>query len=94
MQSGMKESLDAIFYPKAVAIVGASNNRGRWGYGTMLNMLEAGYRGTLYPINPKETEVQGVRAYPSISAVPKASTPSMLMLPTNASWSPQRFLMA
>lgn len=71
MQDGMKDSLDAIFYPKSVAIVGASNNRRRWGYGTMFNMLEAGYREALYPINPNEKEVQGVRAYPSISDVPE-----------------------
>lgn len=70
MQGGMKEALDAIFYPKSVAIVGASNNRQRWGYGTMLNMIAAGYRNVLYPINPKEKEIQGVRAYPSISDVP------------------------
>jgi len=71
MESSIKASLDAIFYPKSVAIVGASNNRNRWGYGTMFNMLEAGYRNTLYPINPKENEIQGVRAYPSISDVPE-----------------------
>ncbi|NQU07236.1 MAG: CoA-binding protein [Candidatus Abyssubacteria bacterium] len=71
MQGSMKESLDAIFYPKSVAIVGASNNRRRWGYSTMLNMLDAGYRNALYPINPKEKEIQGVRAYKSISDVPE-----------------------
>jgi acetyltransferase len=67
----MKESLDAIFHPRSVAIVGASNNRRRWGYGTMLNMLDAGFRHALYPINPNEKEVQGVRCYPSISDVPE-----------------------
>ena len=71
MESSMKNSLDAIFYPKSVAIVGASNNRHRWGYGTLFNMLEAGYRNSLYPINPKDKEVQGIRAYPSISDVPE-----------------------
>lgn len=70
MDTRMKESLDAIFYPRSVAIVGASNNRRRWGYGTMLNMLDAGYRHKLYPINPNEEEVQGVRCYPSISEAP------------------------
>ncbi|RJP74594.1 MAG: hypothetical protein C4532_01900 [Candidatus Abyssobacteria bacterium SURF_17] len=70
MDDRMKQSLDAIFRPRSVAIVGASNNRERWGYGTMLNMLEAGYRDTLYPVNPNEQQVQGVRCYPSISDVP------------------------
>ena len=71
MDRSMKESLEAIFYPRSVAIVGASNNRRRWGYGTMQNMLDAGYRDALYPINPNEQEVQGFRCYPSISDVPE-----------------------
>jgi acetyltransferase len=66
----MRESLEAIFYPRSVAIVGASNNRRRWGYGTVRNMLDAGYRNKLYPINPKEKEIQGIPCYPSISDVP------------------------
>ncbi|GAB4344088.1 MAG: hypothetical protein Kow0099_23160 [Candidatus Abyssubacteria bacterium] len=70
MEPRMRESLDAIFKPRSVAIIGASNNRERWGYGTMLNMLAAGYRNALYPINPNESEVQGVPCYPSISDVP------------------------
>ena len=70
MDARMQESLDAIFRPRSVAIVGASNNRQRWGYGTMQNMLDAGYRNALYPVNPNEVEVQGLRCYPSISDVP------------------------
>ena len=60
MDARMQESLDAIFRPRSVAIVGASNNRQRWGYGTMQNMLDAGYRNALYPVNPNEVEVQGL----------------------------------
>ncbi|RJP20392.1 MAG: hypothetical protein C4520_11470 [Candidatus Abyssobacteria bacterium SURF_5] len=70
MNSQLKCSLDAIFKPRSVAIIGASNNRDRWGYGTMLNMLEAGYRNALYPVNPNEQEVQGVPCYRSIHDIP------------------------
>ncbi len=70
MDTRMKQSLDAIFRPRSVAIVGASNNPERWGYGTMLNMLAAGYRNALYPINPNEKEVQGLPCYPSLSEAP------------------------
>ncbi len=70
MNDQLKKSLDAIFMPRSVAIIGASNNRERWGYGTMFNMLAAGYRHALYPINPNEQEVQGVTSYRSLSDVP------------------------
>ncbi|MBI5115271.1 CoA-binding protein [Candidatus Poribacteria bacterium] len=70
MNTRMRESLDAIFKPRSVAIIGASNKRERWGYSTMFNMLAAGYRNALYPINPNENEVQGVRCYASLSDAP------------------------
>ncbi len=71
MDDRLMESLRSIFKPRTTAIVGASNSRKRWGYGTMRSMFLAGYRQTLYPINPKEEEVQGLRCYPSISSVPE-----------------------
>jgi len=70
MDSRLKASLDAIFNPRSVAIVGASNNRKKWGYETLRDMIEVGYRSPIYPINPKENEVQGYRAYPSITDAP------------------------
>ena len=70
MDNPLKTSLDAIFKPKSVAIVGASNNRKKWGFETLQDMIAIGYRHPIYPINPKEEEVQGYRAYPSITDVP------------------------
>ena len=66
----MKDSLDKIFRPRSVAIVGASNDPRRWGYHTLTNMLEAGYRHRIYPVNPGEQEIQGIRCYNSITEVP------------------------
>ncbi len=70
MDVQMKQSLDAIFRPGSVAVVGASNNIQSWGYG-MLNSLVAGrFRNTIYPINPKEKIIQGIPGYPSLREVP------------------------
>ncbi len=71
MDDRLMKSLQAIFKPRTAAIVGASNSRKRWGYGTMRSMLLAGYRKTLYPINPKEEEIQGLPCYPDLSSVPE-----------------------
>lgn len=70
MDARMRESLNAIFKPRSVAVVGASNSPKRWGYGTVAAMLASGYRNALYPINPSEREVLGIPCYPSVSQVP------------------------
>ncbi len=62
--------LDALFKPKAVAIIGASKNPLSIGHIVTQNLLDHGYKGPIYPINPKETEIQGLNAYPSILDVP------------------------
>jgi len=71
MNESLRQSLTSIFKPQSVAIVGASNSPRRWGYSTLRNMIAAGFHGRLYPVNPKEEEVQGIKCYPSISAIPE-----------------------
>jgi len=64
-------NLDLLFYPKSVAVVGASNNfgGGRMPFFQVLQLN--GFQGTLYPINPKSAEVSGVKAYASIDELPE-----------------------
>jgi len=67
---GLK-GLDRIFSPKTVAVIGASNREGSVGHSLMANLLGHGFKGTVYPINPKRDSVQGVHAYAKISDVPR-----------------------
>lgn len=62
--------LDALFKPRSVAIIGASNNPLSIGYIVMKNLLDHNYKGPIYPINPKSKYIKSFRAYPSISDVP------------------------
>jgi acetate---CoA ligase (ADP-forming) len=62
-------SLDALFSPKSVAIIGASSDQRRFGGRPIQYLLDAGFNGGLYPVNPVREEIQGVKAYPSISAI-------------------------
>jgi len=71
MNAQMKASLDAIFKPRSVAVVGASNNPEVWGYRTLQRLVGGGYRHEIYPVNPNEKEVQGFRCYPAISEIPE-----------------------
>jgi acetyltransferase len=64
-----KHYLNPLFAPKSVAVFGASDRQDSVGQVVFKNMLESGFQGVLYPINPKNAEVQGKRAYACIADV-------------------------
>ena len=57
-----KNSLDAIFKPKSIAIIGASTQVEKWGHRMVVRPLNTGYRGTIYPVNPNAKEVAGLKS--------------------------------
>lgn len=70
--------LDSMFFPKSVAVVGVSNDGMGGGTGFFNRLIKGGYPGKVYPVNPKMTEVQGQKAYPSVSAIPE--TPDLVIM--------------
>jgi acetyltransferase len=62
--------LDALFRPRGVAVIGASNNTFSIGNRLVKNLLTHGFNGPIFPIHPKEPEILGLKAYPSILEVP------------------------
>jgi acetate---CoA ligase (ADP-forming) len=62
--------LDSLFKPRGVAVLGASNNVFSIGNRVVKNLLDYGFKGGIYPINPKEAEILGLKAYQSILDVP------------------------
>ena len=62
--------LDALFKPKSVAIVGASNNPLSIGHIVLQNLLDHNFKGPIYPVNPKSKFIKSFKAYPSVSAIP------------------------
>ena len=63
--------LDALFSPRAVAVIGASSRELTIGYRIIQNLLDFGYTGPIYPVNPKGGEIRGLMAYPSILETPE-----------------------
>jgi acetyltransferase len=76
--------LEGFFKPNAVAIVGASATPGKLGFTVLANMIESGYRGTIYPINPKSPFISGIKAYPSMLDLPEVPDLAVIVLPYNA----------
>ena len=62
----------ALFYPKSIAVVGATNKPGRPGSWYVQNLISGGFKGRIYPINPKGGEIFGLKAYPNLKSVPEA----------------------
>jgi len=62
--------LEALFTPQSVAVIGAARTPGKLGYGVLHNIIQYGYGGQIYPINPKADEILGLKAYSSVLDVP------------------------
>lgn len=69
-ESDIVASLTRIMKPKSVAVIGASDTEGKIGNAVMKNLINGGYPGEIYPINPKASEVMGKTAYKSVLDVP------------------------
>ncbi len=74
-------SLRPLFAPRSVAVIGASADPTRIGGRPIAAMRAAGFKGTLLPVNPNRAEVQGLPAWPSISALPAVPEAAIVAIP-------------
>lgn len=74
--------LDALFYPKSVAVIGASTKPNTCGNDILKNLLETFKGGPIYPINPKAPEILGVKAYQSVKDVPGDVDLAVIVVPS------------
>ena len=73
--------LDALFSPQSAAVFGASNKEGGVGTRVFLNMVQAGYKGELYPVNPKHDEIKGYRCYKDLEEIDAAVDLAIIATP-------------
>ena len=62
--------MNRIMKPESVAVIGASGETGKIGNSVMKNLINGGYKGKIYPINPSADEIMGMKAYKSVKDVP------------------------
>jgi acetyltransferase len=63
--------LDAILAPKSIAVIGATERKRSVGRTVMTNLIEGGFAGNIYPVNPIQESILGRRAYPNVAALPE-----------------------
>ncbi|MGD1152720.1 MAG: acetate--CoA ligase family protein [Syntrophales bacterium] len=75
--TGMKR----IFSPAGIAIIGASGDPSKLGYSTVKNIIDGGYKGKIYPINPKADEILGLKCYRSVHEIPGKVDVAVIVIP-------------
>jgi acyl-CoA synthetase (NDP forming) len=69
MDEGRHHFLHKFLYPDSVAIIGASRNPLRPNYNLVANLVNLGYRGKIYPVNPEANELLGLKTYPDLKSI-------------------------
>jgi len=72
-----------IFEPKSIAIIGASDNLRKWGGNIVYNLIHGGYKGKIYPVNNKETIIQGLKCYKSVLDISENVDMAIIVVPAN-----------
>jgi acyl-CoA synthetase (NDP forming) len=83
----MEQDLTTFFQPRTIAVVGASKNPTKIGHATLKNILISDYRCTLYPVNPNEDEILGMKSYKTVLDLP--GTIDLVIISVPASIVPQ-----
>jgi acetyltransferase len=76
-----RQPLDAIFAPRTVAVVGATEKAGSVGRTILWNLISSPFGGTVFPVNPKRSSVLGIKAYPTIASVPEPIDLAVIVTP-------------
>ena len=70
MQKDLLEQFQPMFYPRGIAVVGASKDERKMGHAWVRGLIRAGFRGKVYAVNPNEDEVLGLKTYPDVKSTP------------------------
>jgi len=82
--AGSPRPLDAIFAPRNIAVIGATENQGSVGRTVLWNLVTSPFGGTVFPVNPKRPSVLGIKAYTDISKVPEQVDLAVVVTPSAA----------
>lgn len=75
------KTLDRVFRPKSIAVVGATPKKGTIGRQLLQNIIDYGFNGTLFPVNPKHKYISSIKCYPSVLAIPDPVDLAIIVVP-------------
>ena len=81
-QTGFEKNIDILFNPETIAIIGASTDPVKPAGHSVLSLTKNGFKGNIYPVNPKHTEIGGLICYPFIEDVPQEIDLAIIAVPS------------
>jgi len=75
------QKFELLFNPRSLALIGASANPYKWGAIILSHIISGGFTGKIYPVNPKEKEIQGLTVYPGVEALPEVPDLAVVVTP-------------
>ena len=73
--------LETLFSPKSIAIIGASRTEGKLGYAVLANIIESGFSGEIYPVNPKADQILGLSCYSDLKNIQGEIDLAVIVIP-------------
>jgi len=73
--------LESFFNPQSIAIVGASRQKSKVGHETLTSIIDAGYKGKIFPVNPKAKTIKGLKCYPDIEHIGQIPDLVIIVIP-------------
>jgi acetyltransferase len=73
--------LDFIFNPSSIAVIGASEDEKKIGHIVFRNLVEKGFKGKVFPVNPKRKEILGIKCYSSVKEIPENVDLAIIVIP-------------
>ena len=73
--------LDNFFKPKSVAVIGASREEGKTGHSILSNLINYKFPGQIFPVNPKASEILGLKTFPSLEKIDDAIDLAVIVIP-------------
>jgi acyl-CoA synthetase (NDP forming) len=81
MNVDLRKKLDAMFFPESVAIIGASDIPGKWGFMITTAIVSGGFKGKIYPINTKKDLILDLKTYPDLESIPDKVDLAIITIP-------------
>jgi acyl-CoA synthetase (NDP forming) len=75
------KNFDHLFNARSVAFLGASRDPVKWGFIMLNNLINGGFQGRIYPVNPRQDEILGLKAYRSVAHIPEAPDLAVIVVP-------------
>jgi len=73
--------MKTLFEPESIAVVGAAREETKVGHAVVKNLVDSGFKGRLFPVNPKASEILGLKCYPSLTAIPESIDLVIIVVP-------------